>query len=289
MWNAFSCFCAGFSRPTVGSPVSFDHQQFHLEEFPADKMPEPIHQKFIAFCYPADMPDRQQQIECDRRLYWCNTSTFLVFNRQRNIVGCIQVVFKTTGTKLPVEYASIVTRDGTKRSFTIRRFVPYGAVTEIYRCRRSFDLDKMEAVNVLMMLFKAVWAKTIQAGTAFSCISYDASKTDLRHMYLKKLAFDDPGVSLTFGTDSRRWSLLIKDWEFHEKKYAALSTTHFYLQTWGRMSLKKKHLHIKRSPAAVRVHNVQLIDSSDMVIAQTILPFCKNQRKKSSKMKNLLE
>jgi hypothetical protein len=101
----------------------------------------------------------------------------------------------------------------------------------------------METIQVLMMLFKGVWVKTIECGTAYSCISFDPSKPGLYQMYVKNLAFDDPEISLAFGDDPTRWRLLIKDWLYHETLFAAESFTHFYLQTWGRMGLK--HMHLK--------------------------------------------
>lgn len=95
-----------------------------------------------------------------------------------------------------------------------------------------------------MMLFKAVWAKTIECGTAYSCISFDPEKTDLRHLYINMLSFADPDLSLTFGEDPKNWSLLFKDWWHHETHYAAESTIHFYMQTLGRMGLKQMHLKL---------------------------------------------
>ena len=228
-WNGLSSFCACFSLPTIGSPIKFTHRNFYLEEFATHELASPLLQQFLNFCYPADAPDREQQIDFDRQLYWKDSTTLLAFNSRRDIVGCIQVIPRNNGRRLPVEYAAVVKVGGLKTHFNIRGIIPCDNVTEVYRCRRSFDLNKIEAVNVLLMLFKAVWAKTIQTGTAFSCISFDSSKADLRHMYLHKLAFFDPGISLTFGTDPRCWSFMIKDWNFHEKKYASLSKTHFYL------------------------------------------------------------
>jgi hypothetical protein len=213
-------------------------------------MPFDVQQRFIDFCYPADLPGRQQQIDCDAEFYRDASTTLLVFNSSDAIVGCIQVVFGSSTQKIPVEYGKVAATDGSAGPLDIKALLHGGTVSEIYRCRRSFDLNRMEAIQVLMMLFKAVWAKTIQCKTAWSCISFDPDKTDLRHLYINKLSFIDPGVSITFGDDPKRWSLLIKDWSYHEHDYAGESTTHFYMQTWGRMGLKQMRLKLPGSPAA---------------------------------------
>ena len=268
MWNEFSSLCASFAARTIGSPIRFYHKQFLLEEYPTCSLPDDLLQKFLTFCYPSDLPDRQRQIDCDRKLYWQNSATLLVFDRAGVIVGCIQIVFGSDKQKLPVEYARIATEEGTLKPFDIRQFIPSGNITEIYRCRRSFDLNRMEAIHVLMMLFKAVWAKTIQCNTAYSCISFDPAKNDLRHMYISKLSFTDPGISLTFGDDSKRWSLLVKDWASNETQYAAESTTHFYIQTWARMGLKQMHLKLPGQSSATE-QNTRNAGSGNVLIAET--------------------
>lgn len=270
-WNDLSSFYTFFTLPTIGSPIAFRYKDFHLQEYFTTEMPQPVFEVFLMFCYPADISNRREEIECDRLNYWQKTSTFLVY-KDTQIVGCVQIVPKTETQNLPVEYASVVNTDGTLKKVNIAELIPTGNVTEIYRCRRSFDLNRIEAINVLIMLYKAVWAKVIQLGTAYTCISFDGSKNDYKSLYLKKLAFNDPKMTIIFGDNQKKWNLLIKDWAKHELSFATLSKSHFYLQTWFRTSLKKKHLRIASSHTATsKVQKVQLIKESNLVVAQTVL------------------
>jgi hypothetical protein len=237
-WNFLCSLCASFSFPTIGSPIRFSYNSYTLEEYPTNELPQELYPKFIEFCYPMDLPDRLQQIEYDRELYWKDTSTFIVFDATGEIVGCIQIILRSTSTKLPVEYADVVGVNGEIKKFDLKSVVPHGEVTEIYRCRRSFALKEMGTFCVLLMLFKAVRVKSVQLGTAYSCVSFDARERGLHHLYCKKLAFVDPGIPLAFGSDPTRWSLLVKDWDFHEKKFAALSKKQFYMQIWFRKGVR---------------------------------------------------
>ncbi len=280
MWNELSNVYTFFTFSTIGSPISFWYKNFRLQEFPTADIPQPLFNEFLTFCYPEDMPDRQEEIACDKQHYWEKTSTFLVFKNDQ-IVGCVQIVPKTATQNLPVEYADVQNDDGTKSKLDISRIISTDNVTEIYRCRRSFDLRKIEAINVLLMLYKAVWAKVIQLGTAYTCISFDSAKNDLRSLYLNKLNFDDPNISLVFGNSQKRWSLLLKDWERHEQCFATLSKSHFYLQTWFRESLKKKHLHIINRKK-VTARKAILIKSDKLLIAQTLTASQSVQRRKGT-------
>ncbi|MBN1575991.1 MAG: hypothetical protein JW913_05525 [Chitinispirillaceae bacterium] len=269
-WNELSNFYTFFTLPTIGSPIAFRFKKFHLQEYTTTEMPQSVLTAFLRFCFPTDMSNRQEEIDCDKLNYREKTSTFLVY-KDTQIVGCVQIVPKTETQSLPVEFASIESPDGLLSKFNIFVIIPNNNVMEIYRCRRSFDLGRIEAINVLLMLYKAVWAKVIQLGTAYTCISFDSSKKDLRSLYLNKLAFIDPNITLIFGDNRMKWNLLIKDWKKHELFFATLSKSHFYIQTWFRMSLKKKHLHVAPSHIAGKVQKVQLIKDSNVVIAQTIL------------------
>ena len=216
-------------------------------------------------------PDRQQQIDCDRNLYWKNSVTFLVFDNEREIVGCVQIIHRSNGGRLPVEYASIANPDGSSSAFNLRKFMPGNDVTEIYRCRRSFELNKLEAINVLLMLFKAIWIYIVRTKTAYTCISYDIGKPELRHLYINKLAFRDPGIRLVFGDKPQQWCLLFKDWVQHEKEYAGLGKTQFYIQTWCRMATGKKHFHSMRRQTPRTFRRISIIGERDVVIAQTMV------------------
>lgn len=241
-------------------------------------MPRPVFENFLRFCYPADIPDREKEIECDRHNYWEQTSTFLVY-KGSEIVGCVQIVPKTETQNLPVEYATICYKNGSTARLRLSELVPNNNVTEIYRCRRSFDLNRMEAITVLMILYKAIWAKVIQMGTAYTCISFDRSKKDLKSLYVNKIAFTDPAIVLRFGSDPKQWNLLLKDWAEHEHSFATISKSHFYLQTWCRTSLRKKHLHLRRQHM-IAPQEAQIIKKEDVLIAQTMITSGKIRRKK---------
>ena len=244
-WNQLSSLYTLFTPPTIGSPITFRYNDLQLIEYTTTEMPPSVFNAFLDFCYPADIPGRDKEIDCDRENYWEGTPTFLVY-KYSEIVGCVQVVPKTATQKLPVEYASVLKPDGTLDRLIISSLIPCDNVTEIYRCRRSFNLNRMEAINVLLMLYKALWAKVIQLGTAYTCISFDSSKGDLKSLYVNKIAFTDPGITLRFGSDGKKWNLLLKDWAEHERSYATISKSHFFLQTWFRSSLRKKHLRLPK-------------------------------------------
>jgi hypothetical protein len=279
-WNLLSSLYTFFTLPTIGSPISFKYDGFRLVEYVTTCMPPSIHQEFLSFCYPSDMPDRETEIECDRRNYWEGTSTFLVY-KGPEIVGCVQIIPKTVSQKLPVEYARIQKNDGSLEEFEIASLLPDDNVTEIYRCRRSFDLNRMEAINVLLMLYKAIWAKVIQLGTAYTCISFDSSKQVLKSLYVKKIAFTDPGITLFFGSNPKKWNLLIKDWAEHERSYATISKSHFFLQTWFRSSLKKQHLHLpNRAPVGVTDAHIAT-EAEGTVLYTTTITTSKTRKKRS--------
>jgi hypothetical protein len=271
-WNELSSLYTFFTLPTIGSPINFCFKQFHLIEYTTTRMPPDVFKAYLDFCYPEDLPDREMEIDRDRNNYWEETSTFLVY-RNQEIVGCVQIVPRTPTQKLPVEYASIRKPDGSLTSFNLASLLPSNNVTEIYRCRRSFNLNRMEAINVLLMLYKALWAKVIQLGTLYTCISFDSAKNDLKSLYVKKIAFYDPDIALQFGSCPKKWSLLIKDWAEHEHSFATISKSHFYLQTWFRSSLKKKHLRLPKQqlkkPVIATIHT-ENTDSSVLYTTNVI-------------------
>lgn len=270
-WNSFSSLCAALSLPTIGSPISFVHRAFTLTEYPPGAMTPAQQEKFVAFCYPPDLPDRQLQIDCDRRHYWDNASTFIVTRATGEIEGCVQVIHRDRARRLPVEYGSIRTTDGSYAQLNLANVYDAGAMTEIYRCRRSFSLSRLESMNVILMLFKAILAHVIESGAAYSFISFDTARTDLRHLYTNKCDFIDSGTDLFFDSDVRPWRLLRKDWFRHEHTYASKGKTQFFIQTWCRQGLRHKHLCHHRDTAAY-LHDCNLIDSGNIVLAQVITP-----------------
>lgn len=241
-WGLLSDFLASLSLQRIGNPIAFKYKELYLQEYQTNAIPKPVFEKFLDFCYPVDIPDRLQQIKLDQKLYWGSTTTFIIFKNDF-IVGCIQIINRTNSVKLPVEYAI----QDQKRNFKIESFIPLNSnITEIYRNRRSFNLTKSEVLQVMLMLFKAIWAKTVQLNTDYSVISFDSSKRDLHHLYCNKLDFYDPHIALTFDSCPIQWSLLVKDWALHEKLYVNKDRKKFYMQTWFKSGLKCKHLHLTR-------------------------------------------
>jgi hypothetical protein len=243
-WNALSNLLARLSLSYIGSPILFTHKNFVLREYRIAEMSKTLREKFLNFCYPAEIHDRADEILIDRQ-YWEYASTFIVFNVEKEIVGCVQFIPKNGNNKIPVEYAHVVNDLGSNGSdFNVQQHTPNGTFAEIYRCRRSEKLQGMDSVFVISMLFKAIWAKVIQTKTEFSYISYNPEIRDLKNMYIRKLAFENPGISLRFGSADKEWQLLFKNWATHETSFSAISKPHFYLQTWVRQGLKERNLTV---------------------------------------------
>ncbi|MFW6254933.1 MAG: hypothetical protein ACOC41_08395 [Chitinivibrionales bacterium] len=235
-WVQLSNIVSSLTAPTIGSPIMFRYRGFTIQEFKRNDLRGDALEKFIAFTYPKNMPGRKQEIELDRQ-YWPFTSTFLVSDYDGKVVGCIQSVTKETENKLPVEFGRQVDETGHGRKISF----PVGS-TEIYRCKRSDDLKGTEALAVVMMLFKAIYAKVLQEGTKNSFISFNPGNQMLRNMYIRKLAFEDSRINLLYGDSDMRWGLLTKDWIEHAHKLATLSKSHFSIQTFSLSGLKKEYL-----------------------------------------------
>ena len=253
-WNMLSNIFSRFSIPHIKSPIKFSHKGFYLKEYSIENMNKELKEKFLLFCYPADMHNREKEIKLDH-IYWNYASTFIVFNQSKEIVGCLQFVRKTANNKIPVEYAYVSdVTDDLKTSYDIYSNSPDGRSAEIYRCRRSFELKGIEAINIVYMLFKAAWSKVVQTGTEYVYITYNLENRELRNLYSRKLYFQNPGINVQFGNTPQKWGLLIKDCRLHEEKFASLSKAHFILQTWFRKNNKKKNLIIPKThtvPASI--------------------------------------
>jgi hypothetical protein len=238
-WNTLSKCIAMFSRRTIGSPVELTYKNFVLKEYQMHTMDEEFKETFLKFCYPADLHDRDKEIECDK-IYWGADSTFVIFdtNKQNEIVGCAQFIPKTDTIQIPAEYARLADNQyfDPVASYNSKK------IGEIYRCRRSFDLRLKDSIVVVSMLFKALWAKTIQTKTEYLYITFDLMNRELKNLYTRKLFFQNPETLVHYGNDTKDWQLLYKDCMLHEKKFATLDKSHFYLQTWFRQNLKQKKL-----------------------------------------------
>jgi hypothetical protein len=239
-WNLFSKLLAKMSIPTIGSPVSFKYGNYTLKEFNMLEMPVELKANFFNFCYPLCLKNRKYEIELDRQ-YWPDAATFLVFDTNNTIVGCAQFILKKKGNKIPIEFAYVATGADNGEG-NINYIVPKGRFAEIYRCRRSFALDGMTAISILLMIFKAIYIKALQTGTEYSLITCDSSIDQLKKLYIKKLSFIDPNITVNYGNSNKAWNLLIKDWKIHESQFSSISKSHFYIQTMGRKNLKRKYL-----------------------------------------------
>ncbi|MDD5675743.1 MAG: hypothetical protein PHC61_16355 [Chitinivibrionales bacterium] len=249
-WNVLSNLLCRLSLPTIGSPIAFSYNDFVLKEYYVPQMDTALREKFLHFCYPADMHDRAEEILIDHQ-YWNDAATFVVFNKAQEIVGCMQFIPKTEANKIPVEFAHVVNdSDACDRDFDIHQKTPFGKFAESYRCRRSPELKGDEAVAVVSMLFKATWAKTVQTKTEYIYITYRSGDRGLQNLYSRKLNFQNPGIAVQFGNSPDRWTLLVKDCRLHERAFATLSKPHFFLQTWVRKNCKKKNLNVPAQAVA---------------------------------------
>jgi hypothetical protein len=238
-WNRVSYLYSFMTRHFIGSPISFFNEHgFCLREFGMLDMPEGLRRDFLNFCYPQDLPGRAQELEYDRQ-YWPHCSAFVVWDRCRKIIGCVQFIVKEGTVSLPVEYATVV---GGEERFNVTRDVGSAKASEIYRLRRSFNLDAEKINHLVSMLFKATWAKIIQTNMEYVYITCDANSRELRNLYLRRLFFQDTKKLVRFGKSGGQWRLLRKDCFLHEKRFAGLSRKHFYLQTYFRANLKTRVL-----------------------------------------------
>ena len=242
-WNNASYLSSLFTLPAIGSPIEFKGQYgFRLQEYRTPAMPEGLMRQFLHFSYPEDMPDRGLEI-CYDRPYWPFSSTFLVFDEDDRIIGCAQFIAKQGENRLPVEYGLVAEGcRGAGGFFRVENDIGRSRAAEIYRLRRSFDVDPAKAPLLATMLFKALWAKIVQTKTEYAYITCDGDSREIRNLYLRRLFFQDPGVRVSFGSSPRQWFLLRKDCLLHEERFAALSRKHFEIQTFFRSNLKRKRL-----------------------------------------------
>jgi len=241
-WNILSKFIAAFSIPTIGSPIQFAFKNFYMKEYKMLEMDESFKEKFLTFCYPADLHNREQEIEFDK-VYWGADSTFVIFDRKKEnkIVGCVQLISKSDSIRIPCEYSRL----NNNQSFDPLNMYNTDKIGEIYRCRRSFDLKLKDSLIVVSMLFKALQAKVNQTNTAYLYITFDSTNRELRNLYTRKMFFQNPEIVVHYGDDPKDWQLLHKDCQLHENKFATIDRSHFYLQTWFRQNLKKKKLTLQ--------------------------------------------
>jgi hypothetical protein len=230
-------------------------------------MDSSLKEKFLAFCYPPDMQNREKEILLDQQ-YWKDTAIFIVFDKTKEIVGSVQFIAKTATNKLPLEYAKIKEDRSTDNQLTGTHYkLSSERCAEIYRCRRSFALDRESSFRVVTSLFKAIWIKTLQTSCEFICLSYDKNNLELKNLYCRKLFFQNTNITLQFDDNSQDWNLLLKYSQIHESIYATLSKSHFYMQTWWKKNSRVQGIRFKPSnypvPATIfSEENASLIASS---------------------------
>lgn len=262
-WNTLSNLLCRLAPNTIGSPIQFSLGNFTLQEFLIPRMDNALKEQFLQFCYPADLPDRENEIKLDQQ-YWNDAATFIVSDQNSEIAGCLQFIPKTATNKIPVEYARVV--DAPDSDNAVNPAPPSGTFAEIYRCRRSNALKGEHIIGILTMLFKAMWIKTVQTNTEYVYITYDRNDRELRNLYLRKLFFQNPGITVTFGNCHKLWNLLYKDCLLNEQTYATLSRSQFYLQTWVRKNCKKKNLSLPP-----RTTTAEIFSADETVLFTTVV------------------
>ena len=274
-WNLLSNLFSRMSIPTIGSPISFKYGNFTIKEFNLLKMDKLQKEKFLEFCYPLDMADRKKEIKIDRQ-YWRTAATFIVFDANDSIIGCAQYISKIYGSRLPVEFAHVIEKSETSNcdiGIFFKSILPHGSCAEIYRCRRSFGINRHDSFLVVHMLFKALWAKIIQESAQYIYITFNPIAHELYNLYIRKLCFQNPGILVRFGNNPQNWELLIKDCLYQENELAALSPSHFIMQTWFRKNLRKKNLRIRpHGPVTAR-----LISPKKTVLRTHVVLPCQSQ------------
>ncbi len=234
-----------FTFPNIGSPIEFSgHYGLFLKEFVLTEMPDCIRRDYIRFCYPEDMLNRDKEIAYDRQ-YWPYTSTIIVWDSPCRIIGAVQLIPKNKDKLLPIEYAEIVEdKSGKSRLFDVEINSNGLPSMEIYRLRRSFDIESCKAPILVTMMFKAIWAKIIETKTRYLYLNYDSESIELGNLYKNRLDFKDTGIQLRYNGTSKKWNVLRKDCLAHEQEYANRSPRNFYFQTYCRTNLKRKRYRI---------------------------------------------
>jgi hypothetical protein len=261
-WNLLSNIVALTSGCLIDSPISFSYGNFTIKEFDLLSANETLKTQFLDFCYPFDKEEKEKEIEIDRQ-YWPGAASFIVVDQNGAIKGCAQFLAKKRVPVIPFELSHIIDKSGPeeKDCGVFHDIMPLcGSYAEIYRCRRSFDLKGAEPFTVVYMLFKGLWAKIIQESIQSIYITFNPTIRELQNLYIKRLCFQNSGITVRFGNSPKDWQLLVKDCLFQENKLATKSRSHFFMQTWFRKDLKKKNLRILRRHRPVTAHLVSEIE-----------------------------
>jgi hypothetical protein len=240
-WNTISHLYSFFTRPYIGSPVEFSgFYGLYLKEYNLLSMPESLRRAYLNFCYPEAMHNRSMEIEYDRR-YWPHASTLIVWDQPQRIIGTVQLIRRELTPKLPIEFGVVAQGSpGAGKMFDVGADSGGASSMEIYRLRRTFDIDSHKAPMLVTMMFKAIWAKIIETRTRYLYLSYDSGSAELGNLYQRRLDFKNIGVPLCYGGSGKQWNVLRKDCLLHEREYANMSPKNFLFQTYCRTNLKRK-------------------------------------------------
>jgi len=182
------------------------------------------------------MHDREKEIEIDEKHYWPFASVFLVFY-DNIIVCCLLYLIRDKNMPLPVEFGRVKTENTNEGNFNIEKDIGMKRAAEIYRFRRSFTVRDELVLPMTAMIFRGVWAKTIQTGTEYMYCSCDSNDKELTNLYSNRLLFENTGRSLYYKNINENWVIFRKDSYKHELDFAAYSFKHFMIQLSTRRNL----------------------------------------------------
>lgn len=242
-WNTCSIFLAFLTKPTIGSPIKFQGEKdgnFIVQEFAIPAMPATIFEKFLLFCYPIDMPHRDQEIEIDKKFYWQHASVFLVIDNKENIAACAMYIVESSGTNLPIGNGIVAPgKEGIGKRFSVAENAGNHSAAEIYRLRRSFAIGRKQVIPVVNMIFKAIWAKVLQSRAEYLYCTVEEKRRELIGIYEKRLNFEDIKVTLRYDESGTLWKAYRMNCVWHDKKYATVSKEKFLLQIYVRSNLSQ--------------------------------------------------
>lgn len=244
--NSYNYILSSFSDGSITSPIKFSDGTFNLtiqEYLNIEDMPKEVQQNYFKFRYSKNPVIRSNEERYDS-LYYKNSSVFVVFDRYNQVVGSQLIVVKNDNQKLPIEFSKYSDKtDGNKGLFKLKKTPKNRKIVEIYalKCERSPKIDKRMIPDIVNMLFKAVWAKSVQLKIKYIYLTCSVTK-GLQNLYLNRLSFDGPTINITYDGKTT-YKALRKDCDFHEAQFASISKKHFKTQLYFRKGLKKQFLH----------------------------------------------
>lgn len=237
-WNLVNLTVTKFSKKSIGSPIIFSENDelFFTEKLSINDMTEEEYEEFLAFCYPENLSDRTMEIEFDKP-YLQSASYFIIRDFEGSIVGCALYITKSLSNRLPIEHG-IEQQSG--NYFDTQKYSSTDKNVEIYRFRRASHLKKRQIRSIIQMIFKGVWAKTIQTGTQYLYLSCSGNKA-IQNLYCKTLDFTPLGIDITYDQKTT-WHTLVMDCKLHESSFSKISKHTFSLQRYTRKNLLQMKL-----------------------------------------------